>query len=622
MKPIVMLYGEQQTGDQLQDVLASHYEIIRPETPPLLDERVDVCVVDFAGREQLASWLRDKKAAETPIAFPVLLVTVHDNLPAPGRVPSYHVDGLLIQPIEAAELLVQTQTLLHLRELTRQLKARQDRLISVSKAIESTSDAISIADTAGKAIYINQAFIDLYGYHVNELNVRGIPESLFVNPAVATDILTAIQQNQTWKGEVMLKTKRGGHVPTLLRADSIEDGGNQRIGLISVHTDITERKQSEAFLREQRIFEKALRNSSAALTGTLELNEVLDRILSNIGHVVAHDMAQIMLIEGDKAQIVRAHGFDDVHAQEWLQSRRYTISKNTELRSMINNGYSVIKPEVDPAWNDPYPFELRSVRSYVGAPIRLKGGTRGFLHLFSQQPEFFTDVHADRLQAFAEHAAVAIQNAQLHGKAQQLATLQERQRLAHELHDAVSQTLYSASVIAEALPQLWERDPEKAKRRLSQLRQLTRGALAEMRTLLLELRPSALAEAEFDELLNQLITALQGRTQIEAVLKTEGNHSLPEDVQTALFYITQETLNNVVKHAQATRVTVSLHHEPDTLSLSVIDDGCGFDPGAIEATSMGLRIMHERALSIGANLSIISQQGQGTQILVSWRNTS
>jgi signal transduction histidine kinase len=259
---------------------------------------------------------------------------------------------------------------------------------------------------------------------------------------------------------------------------------------------------------------------------------------------------------------------------------------------------------------------MQPIQSYIAVPIHLRGALTGLLFLSSKTPGYFSNGHAHRLQAFADHAAIALQNARLHEESQQLAALRERQRLAHELHDAVSQTLYSASVIAEALPLLWDRDPEKVKPRLVQLHRLTRGALAEMRTLLLELRPSVLTEADFDDLLRQLVEGLQGRTEIGVTLEVDGTPSLSDEAQIALFYIAQEALNNVIRHAEATQVAVSLHNYPDRLELSIIDNGRGFDANDAESTSMGLGIMRERAEAIGAALSITGQVGQGTEVVV------
>lgn len=628
MKPTIMVFGGPETEDRLRSLLARHYPVIHPDDLAITDIIfVDLCVVDAVGLAQLDGWLSNRKTAEAPITLPVLLImSPGDPPPTNGTLP-HNVDGVLAWPFEPLELLAQVKLLLQARAQSRQMKSQADRLARVSKAIESTSDAVSISDTTGMAVYLNQSFTDLYGFTVNELNVRGIPNSLFVNPDIAAEIFMSVQRGHPWRGEVDLKTKQGQLVPTFLRADSIEDQDGRRIGLISVHTDITAQKRAERFAEEQHAFERALRDSAAVLTSTLELDEVLDRILTNIGQVVPHRMAQVLLIEDDIAgddiaQIVRVQGFKDIQTRAWLLSQRYDVTANPDLQMMITTGEPVIRTETTLTWNDTYPLELRQIRSYLGVPIRLDGHAIGFLYLLSQEPGFFTRVHANRLQVFAEHAAIAIQNARLHEKAQQLATLQERQRLARELHDVVSQILYSASVIAEALPHLWERDPEKVKPRLAQLHRLTRGALAEMRTLLAELRPSVLADAEFDDLLHQLVEGLQGRTQLDVSLDIGAHQSLSANTKTALFYIVQEALSNVVKHARATQVAVNLHSQADHMQLSISDNGRGFDPQALESTSMGLEIMRERAATMGASLSINGQVGRGTEVVVTWNQSN
>ena len=158
----------------------------------------------------------------------------------------------------------------------------------------------------------------------------------------------------------------------------------------------------------------------------------------------------------------------------------------------------------------------------------------------------------------ANLAALAIENAQLYERAQELAVVEERQRLARDLHDAVTQTLFSASLIAEVLPALWESDQHEGRELLKKLWQLSRGALAEMRALLLELRPAALVESRLDDLLRQLGEAFTGRTDVPVKVTVEGECRLPADVHIALYRIAQEALNNVAKHAQASQVNVSL----------------------------------------------------------------
>ncbi|MFH1524330.1 MAG: two-component regulator propeller domain-containing protein [Chloroflexota bacterium] len=211
-------------------------------------------------------------------------------------------------------------------------------------------------------------------------------------------------------------------------------------------------------------------------------------------------------------------------------------------------------------------------------------------------------------------------NELLREKAAQDAVSAERTRLARELHDAVTQTLFSATLIAEVLPDLWKTNVAEGNHRLEELRQLTRGALAEMRTLLVELRPNALVEVPLPTLLRQFTEALKGRARIDIRLDSGGERKLPANVQICLYRIAQEALNNVVKHAQATQAVVTLEID-DVVRMTIDDNGMGFDPSAITADHLGLRIMRERAEAIGAKFSIDSKPGKGTQISVIWLST-
>ena len=194
----------------------------------------------------------------------------------------------------------------------------------------------------------------------------------------------------------------------------------------------------------------------------------------------------------------------------------------------------------------------------------------------------------------------------------------ERNRLARDLHDAVSQTLFSTSLIAEVLPRLWERNPEEGWRRLEEVRQLTRGALAEMRTLLLELRPAALVEADLGDLLRQLGEATAGRARVQVEVEVEGTCPLCADVKVALYRIAQEALNNVAKHASANHALVSLRCEENKVALCVCDDGRGFDVCSVPSDRFGLSNMRERAEAIGAVLAVQSEIGKGTQVRAIW----
>ncbi|HMR65658.1 MAG TPA: ATP-binding protein, partial [Anaerolineae bacterium] len=172
--------------------------------------------------------------------------------------------------------------------------------------------------------------------------------------------------------------------------------------------------------------------------------------------------------------------------------------------------------------------------------------------------------------------------------------------------------------IAEVLPRLWQRRIDEGRRRSEELRQLTRGALAEMRTLLLELRPSRLTEVSLHELLRQLAEAVNGRARVPVTLELGREVSLLPDVQIAFYRTAQEALNNVAKHAQASQVEINLETLPNEIILKIRDNGRGFDFDSIRPNSLGLSIMRERAEAIGADLRVCTQIGQGTEVLLSW----
>jgi signal transduction histidine kinase len=202
------------------------------------------------------------------------------------------------------------------------------------------------------------------------------------------------------------------------------------------------------------------------------------------------------------------------------------------------------------------------------------------------------------------------------------ATVAERSRLARDLHDVVTQLLFSINLVAGSLPRLWRSEPDMAERSTNELQRLTRGALAEMRTLLRELRPQTIADTDLGTLVTQLTEGLAARHDIPAEIRTEVNGDLPSDVHIALYRIAQEAMNNVAKHANASSLIVDLTGGHGHVHLSVIDDGYGFDEAEVNSDSMGLDIMRERANGIGAELSVISEPEAGTAVEVTWSDRS
>jgi len=276
-------------------------------------------------------------------------------------------------------------------------------------------------------------------------------------------------------------------------------------------------------------------------------------------------------------------------------------------------------------------LEGSTCRSELVLPIIVKGTVIGVLDAQSDRVRAFDETDRSVLQSLANQVGAAIENARLYEQAQHAAVVEERQRLARDLHDAVTQTLFSASLIAEAVPATWDMDQEEGLTLLEELQHLTRGALAEMRTLLLELRPAALIESDLRDLLRQLAQAASGREGVPVSVVVEGSCMVPPDVHVALYRIAQEALNNVVKHARASEVTIRLKCVPSSqpdgdmkaygdghIELEIGDNGVGFDPEEIRPDHLGLGIMRERAETIGARLEIHSKPGTGTRLAVLW----
>ncbi|MDO9088448.1 MAG: histidine kinase [Anaerolineaceae bacterium] len=196
--------------------------------------------------------------------------------------------------------------------------------------------------------------------------------------------------------------------------------------------------------------------------------------------------------------------------------------------------------------------------------------------------------------------------------------LEERQRLAHDLHDAVHQTLFSASLIAEVLPRLWDMDQAEARRSLEDLRRLTKGALAEMNALLAELNPSMLDGLDLGDLLRQLGDMLSGRINISVTVHIIGKFVLPTKVQLVFYRVCQEALENVVIH-NASQVEIHLQHIGDVIKLRIRDNGQILDSDQTHLGYPGLDIVVERAEALGAKLRVKSRPGTGTEVMLDWQ---
>jgi signal transduction histidine kinase len=373
---------------------------------------------------------------------------------------------------------------------------------------------------------------------------------------------------------------------------------------------------------------ESLRVLLAILNSNRSLDEILDYIVTHVSSRLldCQAMAIYSLDPRDSGLAIQAeHGLSvNSFAAQYLPGHTAASQavKTGKPVAVTNANVKFDGGEINPGASSAewamFSQLMVLYQAWLAVPLIVKGEVYGAILMYYRQPRQFSEEMIGLATVFSDQVALAIENARLRMQAEQAAVLAERNRLARELHDAVSQTLFSTALIADVLPRLWDRNQAEGRKSLEELRILTRSALAEMRTLLFELRPAALKEGKLGDLLKHLTTAISGRARIPIALTVQGDRTLPPEVQIALYRITQEALNNVIKHANPRQVSVTLSCHASGVDLDVCDDGCGFDPASVSSEHLGLGIMNERAAAIHAALSLQSKPGCGTRIQVNW----
>ena len=397
--------------------------------------------------------------------------------------------------------------------------------------------------------------------------------------------------------------------------------------LLGMIRDVSKRIQTEQLLQkrvETRTHEQAkLLEISHILASTLEFQPGL--ILDQLREIVKFTHGGLFALEDSTLVTLAMRGTSRL--EKSLPFRIHLKSSET-LFTLFNEHRPIRIADV---WSDnPQALFLRSflsdgaaellkgMQSWMWIPLAVRGQIIGGVGIAEASKNYFTAHHANLALSVANQAAITMINTELYKHVQALAVLDERQRLARNLHDAINQSLFTAGLIAEVLPRLWERDQDEARRSLEDLRRLTRGAQAEMRALLAELRPSTLTDSNLGDLIHLLGNALSGQINIPVIVNVIEDFTLPSDVQVAFYRICQEALHNIAKHAKASQVEINLIKEATAIKLRIHDDGLGFDPKQILSGHYGLSMMREHAEAVGAFLSIKSKPGQGTELTISW----
>ena len=495
---------------------------------------------------------------------------------------------------------------------------------------EAASEALVIYDIEkGLVVEANPAACEMYGY--TRQKFVGLNPTVFMHPeshALFRENIQTAEPGGMLDSLVVHIRRDGSPFHVEVRRSMINYRG--RPCLLSTIRDVSQRIQTEKTLSDQiearRREQATLLAISHTLASTLELQPGL--ILDQLHEIIEYTHGGLFALEDSTLVTLAMRG-----AQHLEQSAPIRIHLDTpENMDALFNKHRPIR--IADVWSDdPQAQFLRSLldegaavllkgmQSWMWVPLAVRGRLIGGVGVAETTKDYFTAHHADLALSVADQSAITMVNAELYGQAQALAVLEERQRLARNLHDAVNQSLFSAGLIAEVLPRLWERDQEEARHSLEDLRRLTRGALAEMRVLLAELRPSTLTDSDLGDLLHLLGNALSGRTNLPVAVTVTGEFILPAEVQVAFYRVCQEALYNVAKHAKASQVEINLKQEGAVIELRIRDDGQGFDPEQTFSGHYGLSMMREYAEAAGALLSVTSQPGHGTELTIRWTKT-
>jgi signal transduction histidine kinase/HAMP domain-containing protein len=383
--------------------------------------------------------------------------------------------------------------------------------------------------------------------------------------------------------------------------------------------------QSTYQAMEQQVAERtrdlsALHDVMAAAGASLDLETVIEHSLEQVLAVMGCEIGAIHLLDEEEASLCLAVSRG---VSPDLAGGIEAVPLDASLAGWaLEQGKPVVVPRIANTQRPLRVLPALGEQTYVGVPMHVKGRGLGVLSVVREAGRPFDQEEVSLLASIADRVGVAVENAQLYQQAEQLAVMQERQRLARDLHDSVTQSLYSLVLITEAGRRLaGAKYLKRAEEAMARLGEIGQQALKEMRLLVYELRPSSLQQEGLERALRQRLGAVEKRAGIEASLAIEGTLAVPGTVEEELFRVAQEALNNTLKHAAATSVSVHIRADCECIEIEVADNGKGFEPDAVgDRAGMGLVSMRERMDKLGGTLTILSAPGRGTRVKVALGN--
>jgi signal transduction histidine kinase len=607
---LVSILAEQGYEAQLASNGRTALSLAQAEPPDLI--LLDIMMPGMDGYEVCEKLKADERTRDVPVIFLSALNEVFD------KVKAFSIGGIdyIIKPFHIEEVLAHVKTHLAVRATQKQLERQNSQLEQ------------EIVERRRLEKELRQ--------HHNQLELK-----------VAERTAELIAANQQLQQEIFERERAEEE-----RQDSLEKlkiaYDQATLYAQELTEEVAKRKQAQA--RQQQLLEmeheqwllaETLRQASAVMSQTLNYEEVLDLIIEQMELVLPHDRANIMSLQENIVHALRWHGYEDAEIETHIATHTFNIAEFPSLQKMQETCLPLVISMIEDDQEPAHTPEAKWIKSYVGAPICIQNQVIGFLNVNSATPNFFKESDAERLQALADLAAVAIQNARLFESVSQqseqlralttrLAEVEEveRRQLARELHDQAGQNLTALSLnlrmVHNQISEVGELNKEKLEQlctRLEDSLTLVKETTKRIRNVMDYLRPPTLEEYGLVAALRWYGQEFTSRANIVVTVQgEEPDPRLSASTETALFRIAQEALTNVSRHAQATQVEVKLIVGEAIVRLVIADDGVGFETTRPakrdERQHWGLLNMAERAQAVGGRCRVESTLGEGTRVIV------
>lgn len=487
--------------------------------------------------------------------------------------------------------------------------------------VENVNVWLNVHDNNLNILYWNKVAEEISGYSREEvLGHANIWEWLYPDEEYcqqtmneAFNIIVANKPMRYFERDILCKN--GERKTILWNSRSLKDQQGEIYGAITFGYDITDRKHAEEALKKAHDELSVLYDVASVTSESIDLNTILksslDRVLPTMKskkgtiHLWDHQKETLYLAAHKGLSPATIAQLEAIPLDSGLISRVFEQSESV----IVSDMGKLLKIKNVPA---------NVLHTYLGVPMRAKGKTLGVISVLGQAGHQFSSEETTLLTSIARQVGVAVENARLYQEAGQLAVMEERRRLARDLHDSVTQSLFSLTLLAEAGQRLMRSgELTNADKHLTWLNETAQDALKEMRLLVYELRPLVLETGGLVTAIQQRLNAVERRAGVKAHLIADQSMELPAYLEEELYWLIQEALNNTLKHASAASVTVQLQMICNCLEVKVIDDGIGFDSEiASQKDGMGLINLRERAKQIGGQLKIVSAPGQGTEVTI------